>query len=145
MQSIQQQQIESMARVEQVSFKTNLKENEYYLKQVQNTVRNKIGASLPFSSKIANHIILSEKVPTRALVLLNSASLFDKPDQAVFDIGSTLELLNTASNLHQHIKTPENSRRLHKHNKNIWGNEVSVLLGDYLLSISFQILTRLGN
>ena len=144
MQSIQQQ-IESMARVEQVSFKTNLKENEYYLKQVQNVVRNKIGASLPFSSEIANHIILSEKVPTRALVLLNSASLFDKPDQAVFDIGSTLELLNTASTLHQHIKTLENSRRLHKHNKNIWGNEVSVLLGDYLLSISFQILTRLGN
>ena len=57
----------------------------------------------------------------------------------------SLEFLNTASTLHQHIKTPENSRRLHKHNKNIWGNEVSVLLGDYLLSISFQILTRLGN
>jgi len=79
------------------------------------------------------------------LVLLKSASLFDKPDQTVFDIGSTLELLNTASTLHQGIKNPENSRRLHKYNKNIWGNEVSVLLGDYLLSISFQILTRLGN
>ena len=79
------------------------------------------------------------------MVLLKSASLFGKPDQAVFDIGSTLELLNTVSVLHQHIKTPENSRRLHKHNNNIWGNEVSVLLGDYLLSISFQILTRLGN
>ena len=144
MQSIQQQ-IESRARIEQIPFETILKENEYYLKQVQNAVRNNIGASLPFSSEIANHIMVSNKIPTRALVLLKSASLFDKPDQAVFDIGSTLELLNTASNLHQHIKTPENSRRLHKKNKNIWGNEVSVLLGDYLLSISFQILTRLGN
>ena len=144
MQSIQQQ-IESKARIEQIPFETILKENEYYLKQVQNAVRNNIGASLPFSSEIANHIMVSDKIPTRALVLLKSASLFDKPDQAVFDIGSTLELLNTASTLHQHIKTPENSRRLHKHNKNIWGNEVSVLLGDYLLSISFQILTRLGN
>ncbi|GIT03476.1 MAG: hypothetical protein CM1200mP28_07350 [Deltaproteobacteria bacterium] len=65
------------------SFKTNLKENEYYLKQVQNAVRNKIGASLPFSSEIEIYH-LSEKVPTRALVLLNSASLFDKPDQAFF-------------------------------------------------------------
>ena len=144
MQSIHQQ-IESKARIEQITFETILKENEYYLKQVQNAVRNNIGASLPFSSEIANHIMVSDKIPTRALVLLKSASLFDKPDQAVFDIGSTLELLNTASTLHQHIKTPENSRRLHKHNKNIWGNEVSVLLGDYLLSISFQILTRLGN
>jgi len=144
MQSIQQQ-IESKARIEQIPFETILKENEYFLKQVQNAVRTNIGASLPFSSEIANHIMVSEKTPTRALVLLKSASLFDKPDQTVFDIGSTLELLNTASTLHQSIKTPENSRRLHKYNKNIWGNEVSVLLGDYLLSISFQILTRLGN
>ena len=144
MQSIHQQ-IESKTRTEQILFETILKGNEDYLKQVQNAVRNNIGASLPFSSEITNHIIVSDKIPTRALVLLKSASLFDKPDQAVFDIGSTLELLNTASTLHQHIKTPENSRRLHKHNKNIWGNEVSVLLGDYLLSISFQILTRLGN
>ena len=144
MQSIQQQ-IEIKARIEEIPYETILKENEYYLKQVQNAVRNNIGTSLPFSSEIANHIMISDKISTRALVLLKSASLFDKPDQTVFDIGSTLELLNTASNLHQYIKTTENSRRLNKHNKNIWGNEVSVLLGDYLLSISFQILTRLGN
>ena len=144
MQSIQQQ-IESDFRSKKIPFETIIKENEYYLKQVQNAVKKNIGVSLPFSSEISDHIMASDKMPTRALVLLKSASLFDKPDQAVFDIGSTLELLNTASNLHQYIKTTENSRRLNKHNKNMWGNEVSVLLGDYLLSISFQILTRLGN
>ena len=90
MQSIHQQ-IESKARIEQITFETILKENEYYLKQVQNAVRNNIGASLPFSSKIANHIMGSDNNPTRTLVLLKTASLFDKPDQAVFDIGSTLE------------------------------------------------------
>ena len=140
-----QQQIKSEARIEEKPFEKILKENEFYLNQVKNAVRNNIGVSLPFSSKIANHIVVSDNIPTRSLVLLKSASLFDKPDQIIFDIGSALELLNTASTLHQHIKTTENARRLQKHYKNIWGNEVSVLLGDYLLSISFQILTRLGN
>ena len=144
MQSIQQQ-IESKARIEQIPFETILKENEVLFKAGSKCCRKNIGDSLPFSSEIANHIMVSDKIPTRALVLLKSASLFDKPDQAVFDIGSTLELLNTASIYTSILKTTENSRRLHKHNKNIWGNEVSVLLGDYLLSISFQILTRLGN
>ena len=139
------QQIESKNRIERIPFEKILKENEYYIKQIQNAVRNNIGFSLPFSSEIAKNIMVSDKIPTRALVLLKSATLFDKPDQAVFEIGSTLELLNTASNLHQHIRNTENARRLHKHFKNIWGNEVSVLLGDYLLSISFKILTRLGN
>ena len=140
-----QQHIESKARIEQIPFETILKENELYIKQIQNAVKKNIGTSLPFFSEIANHIMAFDKTPTRALVLLKSASLFNKPDQAIFDIGSTLELLNTASTLHQRIKTAENARRSHKHNKNIWGNELSVLLGDYLLSISFQILTRLGN
>jgi len=140
-----QQRIKSKAKIEQIPLETILKENEYYLKQVQDAVRNNIGGSLPFTSEIANHIMVSDKIQTRTLLLIKSASLFDKLDHAVFDIGSSIELLNTASTLHQHIKTPENSRRLRKHNKNIWGNEVSVLLGDYLLSIAFQILTRLGN
>tara|TARA_B100000579_G_C22711292_1_gene794688 strand:+ start:26 stop:1018 length:993 start_codon:yes stop_codon:yes gene_type:complete len=139
------QYIESKDRIEKSTFEKIMKGNEYYLKQVQNAIKNNIGVSLPFSSEIENHIIVSEKISTRVLVLLNSASLFKEPDQAIFDIGSTLELLNTASNLHHQIKTTEKARRLHKHYKNIWGNEVSVLLGDYLLSLSFQILARLGN
>ena len=76
MQSIQQH-IESKGRIEQILFETILKENEYYLKQVQNAVKNNIGSSLPFSSEISNHIIVTDKIPTRSLVLLKSASLFD--------------------------------------------------------------------
>ena len=84
MQSIQQQ-IKSKARIEQIPLEKIFKEKDYYLKQVHNAVRNNIGASLPFSFEIANHIMASEKIPTRALVLLKSASLFDKPDQDVFN------------------------------------------------------------
>ena len=53
MQSIQQQ-IESKARIEQITFETILKENEYYLKQVQNAVRNNIGACLLYTSDAAD-------------------------------------------------------------------------------------------
>jgi octaprenyl-diphosphate synthase len=120
-------------------------ENANNLKQLQEAVRRNLGSSLPFLSQIANHMVKRGNNQTRALVLLQSASLFNKPDQAIFDIGSTLEYLNTASALHQHIKNPENARRRQQYAKEVWGNEVSVLLGDYLLSISFQVLTQLGN
>ena len=73
MQSIQQH-VDTTARIKKILCETILKGNEYYLKQVQNAVRNNIGASLPFSSEIANHIMVSDKIPTRALVLLKSAS-----------------------------------------------------------------------
>ena len=114
MQSFQQQQFESKDSIEKITFEKILKENEYFLNQVQNALRNNIGISIPFASEISNHIEVYDKLKTRTLVLLKSACLFDKPDKAVFDIGSTLELLNTASKLHQHIKNTDKSRRYKK-------------------------------
>ena len=120
-------------------------DSEYNLQRVQNAVKKNLGVSLPFMADIAHHMITPHNNSTRSLLLLQSASLFKKPDQAIVDIGSTLEFLHTASALHRHIKEPENARRHQRHVQKLWGSEASVLLGDYLLSISFQILTRVGN
>ena len=53
-----QHQIDSKARIENTHFENILKENEYYLEQIQKAIRNNIGVSLPFSSELANHIIV---------------------------------------------------------------------------------------
>ena len=123
----------------------NLLDIEDNLKRIQNAVKKNLGVSLPFLADIAHHIITPHNNSTRSMLLLQSGNLFKKPDEDLIDIGSTLEYLHTASALHRHIKKPENARRHHQHVQKLWGSEASVLLGDYLLSISFQILTRLGN
>ena len=115
------------------------------LERIKNAVKKNLGVSLPFLADIAHHIVTPQKRSIRSMLLLQSANLFNKPDDAVIDIGSTLEFLHTASALHRHIKEPENSRRHQQHVQKLWGSEAGVLLGDYLLSISFKILTRVGN
>ena len=120
-------------------------DRENNLLRVQNAVKKNLGVSLPFMTDIAHHMITPHKNSTRSLLLLQSASLFKSPDDVIIDIGSTLEFLHTASALHRHIKETENARRYQQHVQKLWGSEASILLGDYLLSISFQILTRIGN
>ncbi|MBC8258980.1 MAG: polyprenyl synthetase family protein [SAR324 cluster bacterium] len=131
--------------MEQVLCDRNELDSQNYLELVQIAVKENLGVSLPFMADIGHHMLTPHNNTTRTQVLLQSALLFDNPDAEIIDIGSTLEYLHTASALHRHIKEPENARRRQKHVTKLWGSEASVLLGDYLLSISFQILTRVGN
>ena len=129
----------------QAANEKKLLDSDNNLERIQNAVKKNLGVSLPFLADIAHHIITPHNNSTRSILLLQSAKLFKKPDEAVIDIGSTLEFLHTASALHRHIKEPEYARRHQQNVQKLWGSEASVLLGDYLLSISFQILTRVGN
>ena len=131
--------------MKQAACDKDLLDIENDIERIQTAIKNKLGVSNPFLADIAHHIITPHNNSTRSRLLLQSANLFKKPDEDVIEIGCTLEYLHTASVLHRHIKKPENARRHMKHVQKLWGSEASVLLGDYLLSISFQILTRLGN
>ena len=131
--------------MKQVRYKKNLLDSDNNVRLVQNAVKKNLGVSLPFLTEIVYHMVAPQNNQTRTLVLLQSANLFKNPDDAIIDIGSTIEYLHTAAVLHRHIKETEKARRRMQHAQKLWGSETSILLGDYLLSISFQILTRLGN
>lgn len=118
---------------------------EKNLKQIKIAVKTNLGGSIPLMADISKHMLTPSNDYIRSKLLLRSADLFKSADKDLIDIASTLEYLHTASILHRKINDPENARRNQKYVENFWGSEASVLLGDYLLSISFKILTRVGN
>ena len=115
------------------------------LEKIQNAIKQNLGISIPFLEDIIENISISNHNFSRSSFLIQCAGVFRDPDQNIFDVGTTLEFLHSASLLHRHINEFDNSRRQQMHVKNILGSEASVLIGDYLLSISFKILARLGN
>jgi len=131
--------------MKQVLCKNDLLDSEKNLRLVQNAVKKNLGVSLPFLGDIIHHMVSPHNNQTRTLVLLQSANLFNNLDETIIDIGSTIEYLHAAATLHRNIKEPEKARRRLQNVQKLWGSETSVLLGDYLLSISFQILTQVGN
>ena len=77
--------------MKQVPCENNLLDCNKNLQLVKNAVKKNLDVSLPFLSDIAHHMVTPHNNQTRSLVLLQSASLFDDPDDDIIDIGSTLE------------------------------------------------------
>jgi len=128
-----------------VAFTKSVFGNSENIERIENSFKKKLGVSLPFLTQISKYMINPCRNSYRPLVLLQCANLFKNPDKVIIDIGTTLEFLHTASLLHRNINDAENARRHFQHVEKIWGSEAGVLLGDYLLSLSFEILTGIGN
>tara|TARA_B100000700_G_scaffold330242_1_gene455475 strand:- start:2804 stop:3718 length:915 start_codon:yes stop_codon:yes gene_type:complete len=115
------------------------------LKNFKISIKKNLGISIPFFEDVFQHIIISNQNFSRSKFLFKCAEIFRTPDQKIIDIGTTLEFLYTATSLHRNIDEFDNSRRMYKYVNELLGSEASVLIGDYLLSKSFKILTHLGN
>ena len=112
---------------------------------IKNALKENLGMSIPFLDEIIEYILIANHNFSRSSLLIRCAKLFGDLDHKIIDVGTTLEFLHTASSLHRHLNEFENARRYQVYVDKVLGSEASVLLGDYLLSISFKILTRLGN
>ena len=117
---------------------------ESEVQRINSAIKTNLQGPVPFLSDIIRYLIDSHYTPFRSFLLLRCSELF-QPDQpeAAYHTASTLEFLHIASVLHRNIAETNQTRRQMRSLDSLWGNEASLLLGDYLLSISFQILTRL--
>ena len=117
---------------------------ESEIQRINSAIKTNLQGPVPFLSDIIRYLIDSHYTPYRSFLLLRCSELF-QPNQTeeAYHTASTLELLHIASVLHRNITETNQTRRQMRSLDSLWGNEASLLLGDYLLSISFQILTRL--
>jgi octaprenyl-diphosphate synthase len=90
-------------------------------------------------------VVLARHLPLRSALVLETCRSLGGVTQDLHTVAAVLEYLNVAALLHRNLEIAENARRQQHEVQQLWGSEASVLLGDYLLSISFQTLTRLGN
>ena len=117
---------------------------ESEIQRINSAIKTNLQGPVPFLSDIIRYLIDSHYTPYRSFLLLRCSELFQpNKTEAAYHTASTLEFLHIASVLHRNISETNQTRRQMRSLDSLWGNEASLLLGDYLLSISFQILTRL--
>lgn len=82
----------------------------------------------------------------RPALCLVSARLHRERDlQSLIPIAAALELIHTATLLHDDVLDDAQLRRNRPTVNSLWGNQLAVLLGDYLFSKAFTLLTSFGN
>lgn len=104
---------------------------------------SQLKSDIPLINQMVEYVLTCGGKRIRPLILLLSASAFQASSEHSVQLAAVIELIHTATLLHDDVVDNSNMRRGNKTAKSIWGNEASVLVGDFLYSRAFQIVVNL--
>ena len=104
------------------------------LDSVERQVRTNLDSSVALVNTVAAHILNSGGKRIRPLLLLLSARLCGYTGRDHHQLGSLVEFIHTATLLHDDVVDDADIRRGQRTARKIWGNQISILVGDYLYS-----------
>jgi octaprenyl-diphosphate synthase len=115
------------------------------IKKVEATLDKEIISDVSLIPEVAHHLIDSGGKRFRPLLLLISAGLCGYRGDDRFSMAAVLEFIHTATLFHDDVIDQATVRRGKTSANNIWGNAASVLVGDFLYSKCFTLMTKIGN
>jgi octaprenyl-diphosphate synthase len=95
--------------------------------------------------EIINHLIGSGGKRFRPLLLLAASDLCGYKGEEHYPLSAVIEFIHTATLLHDDVIDHAQIRRGKTAANNIWGNAASVLVGDFLYSKAFKLMSDTGN
>ena len=95
---------------------------------------------------ITDHLVLSGGKRVRPIITILGAKICGyKTGNRHCNLAAVVELIHTATLLHDDVVDDSSLRRGKKTANAVWGNKASILVGDYLLSVAFQLMVKDGS
>ena len=113
---------------------------------VEEKIKSKLTSDVGLVQKMTNYHIETGGKRLRALLTLGSAKLcgYAKGGRDI-NLAACVELIHSATLMHDDVIDVGDLRRGKKTLNSIWGNQSSILIGDYLLSRCFEMMVEDGN
>jgi octaprenyl-diphosphate synthase len=92
----------------------------------------------------AAHLVLAGGKRVRPLTCMLMSRLFDADGDKVVPLSAAVELIHSATLLHDDVMDEGEERRGRPASRVLWGNLASVLSGDLLLTSALQLVQRAG-
>jgi octaprenyl-diphosphate synthase len=115
------------------------------VRRVEEQFREDLASRVPLIRKVGEYVLASGGKRVRPMILLLSARLAGYQGNAHIGLASVVEFIHTATLLHDDVVDSAVLRRGQDSANAVWGNEASVLVGDFLFAKSFSIMVREGN
>jgi len=115
------------------------------LEKVDHEFTKNLKSNVPIISAIGEHLLRSGGKRFRAKLLLLSAKLGGYRGDRHISLASLIEFIHTATLLHDDVVDRAELRRGMDSANSIWGNEASVLVGDFLFTKCFTLLVKNGD
>ena len=115
------------------------------LKKVDLLIKEKIENKINYIPEVASHLFKAGGKRIRPMLCLACARLCNYKGLKHINLSACIEFIHTATLLHDDVIDESKKRRGVITANNIWGNKSSVLVGDFLLSKSFELMTEVEN
>jgi octaprenyl-diphosphate synthase len=115
--------------------------------EVEKLIEVKLDSKVSLIKKMSDYHLKSGGKRLRALLTLGSAKLagYDQKETRDVNLSACVELIHSATLLHDDVIDESDLRRGIKTPNALWGNQSSILVGDYLLSRCFEIMVDDGD
>lgn len=111
---------------------------------VNRLIYKRLGSDVALVNQVAHHIIHHGGKRLRPLTVLLAARACRCEGDAPIPAAAIIEFIHTATLLHDDVVDNSGLRRGQETANSVFGNQASVLVGDFLYSRSFQMMVELG-
>ncbi|BAU23977.1 hypothetical protein THC_1613 [Caldimicrobium thiodismutans] len=122
----------------------NLIKNE--ISKIEETLQSLRVSQHPFINKVSEYVLFAGGKRVRPLLCVLSAKALN-PDlkNSLYETSLLFEYLHVATLLHDDVVDSAEFRRGRKAARNLWGNQATILVGDYLYAKALKIASSLQN
>jgi len=113
--------------------------------EVESHITKHLESHAPLINTVAGHIFASGGKRIRPLLLILCARLCGFLQKDFLLLGSLVEFIHTATLLHDDVLDEADLRRGQPTARKIWGNQASILVGDYLYSQAMALIASFHN
>nr|WP_085997599.1 polyprenyl synthetase family protein [Polymorphum gilvum] len=115
------------------------------MEAVNRLILSKAGSNVDLIPEIAKHLIDSGGKRLRPMLTLALADMFGYQGSGHVTLSASVEFMHTATLLHDDVVDESDMRRGKLAARKLWGNQASVLVGDYLLGQAFKMMVDVGS
>ena len=113
--------------------------------RVNATILSRTGSDVTMIPEVATHLISSGGKRLRPMLTLAMAQLAGYAADGHIKLSAAVEFMHTATLLHDDVVDESEMRRGKMAARMLWGNEASVLVGDFLLGQAFKMMVEVGS
>jgi len=114
------------------------------LEKLDATIRSRLASDVVLVNQVAHYIVGGGGKRLRPLLVLVAAGACGYRGPHHIDAAAIIEFIHTATLLHDDVVDHSELRRGKDTANSLFGNEASVLVGDFLYSRAFQMMTEIG-
>ena len=115
------------------------------LEQLDQFLLQSLSSKVTLIEEIGKHVVSNSGKRIRPTITILAAKATGLTDKNFIKLAAVIELLHTATLMHDDVIDRSKKRRGKLTSNSLWGNTAAVLSGDFLYSRCFQILVEINN